>query len=545
MILSDRERIFGVFGGAMGLAGILLFIGVAVASLLSIRSAEGAVNLLEDPVILPALRFTLLQAGLSTLLSILFAIPVAMALARRRRFPGRQWLVRLMAVPMGLPVLIGALGLIGIWGRTGLINDVSRMLGLTEPFSIYGLGGILLAHVFFNMPLAARLLLAGLDRIPGEYWLMAAELGMKPPAVFRFIEWPTMRRLLPGAAGLVFMLCATSFTLVLVLGGGPSATTIEVAIYQALRFDFDPGRAITLAFLQILVTAMILGAMALFPASAHSGSGSGRPGKRFDGDGWGTRLSDGCILVVATVFLCLPLLSIVVSGLGADFGRLLRETSVQRAAVTSLLVSASAGALSVLLGVLLIRAMNALEDRRMSLPARGFSTLLSAVSSLVLLVPTVVLATGWFMILRSSGHVSGYAPAIVVGINTLMALPFVMRVLRPAFAQHIVTTARLSSSLGIRGFARWRLIDLPVLWRSLAMALSFAMALSLGDLGAVALFGSENLMTLPWLIYSRMGSYRTADADGLALLLGLICLVLTIAGTAGAIPSDRERREMK
>ena len=62
-------------------------------------------------------------------------------------------------------------------------------------------------------------------------------------------------------------------------------------------------------------------------------------------------------------------------------------------------------------------------------------------------------------------------------------------------------------------------------------------------LGAVALFGADGLTTLPWLLYSRLGSYRTADADGLALLLGLICLGLTIAGTAGLkIPEERDER---
>jgi len=69
-------------------------------------------------------------------------------------------------------------------------------------------------------------------------------------------------------------------------------------------------------------------------------------------------------------------------------------------------------------------------------------------------------------------------------------------------------------------------------------AFSFAMALSLGDLGAVALFGSDSFVTLPWLVYSRMGSYRTNDADGLALILGVVCLLLTIAGTMG--PARRE-----
>jgi thiamine transport system permease protein len=74
------------------------------------------------------------------------------------------------------------------------------------------------------------------------------------------------------------------------------------------------------------------------------------------------------------------------------------------------------------------------------------------------------------------------------------------------------------------------------------MALSFAMALSLGDLGAVALFGSQDMVTLPWLLYSRMGSYRTADAAGLALFLGLLCLIFTILGTADDVRRPERRK---
>ncbi|MNU08260.1 thiamine transporter membrane protein [compost metagenome] len=49
------------------------------------------------------------------------------------------------------------------------------------------------------------------------------------------------------------------------------------------------------------------------------------------------------------------------------------------------------------------------------------------------------------------------------------------------------------------------------------------------------------MVTLPWLLYSRMGSYRTADAAGLALFLGLICLIFTMLGTAGdrRVPEGR------
>jgi thiamine transport system permease protein len=64
------------------------------------------------------------------------------------------------------------------------------------------------------------------------------------------------------------------------------------------------------------------------------------------------------------------------------------------------------------------------------------------------------------------------------------------------------------------------------------------MALSLGDLGVIALFGSDSVQTLPYLVLARMGSYRTADAAGLALMLGLLCLALMLlASRLGKDPS--------
>jgi thiamine transport system permease protein len=446
-----------------------------------------------------------------------------------------------MAVPMGLPVLIGALGLIGIWGRQGVVNSTLASIGMRELVSIYGLSGILLAHVFFNLPLACRLMLAGLERVPGEYWLVASGLGMKPVSVFRFLEWPAIRRLIPGIAGLIFMLCATSFTLVLTLGGGPAATTIEVAIYQSLRFDFDPARAIALSLLQIGMTATLLAGMALFPAPDDRDATAGRITCRFDGLGFTARLSDGVKILLATVLVGSPLLMIVAAGLRANLATLVTSPVFLRATLTSLTISLSAGLIAVLVAIAIIQARAAIADRRrQGVAARGLSKTLSATSSLVLLVPPVVLGTGWFLALRPFSDVARFAPALIVGINVLMALPFVMRVLAPAFATHQQRTARLVASLGLTRLTRLTRIDAPLLGKPVAMALSFAMALSLGDLGAVALFGSDQLVTLPWLVYSRMGSYRTNDADGLALILGLLCLVLTIVGTMARTPQERD-----
>lgn len=528
-MLTAREYGWSIRAGIIATTAIVLFIVIAAGALL--WSGTGSLSGIFDAWTWRIVRFTLLQATLSTLLSVLLAIPVALALARQNRFPGRIWIIRFLAVPMGLPVLVGALGLIGIWGRQGSINTVLVWTGLSGPVNIYGLSGILLAHVFFNLPLATRMLLAGLERIPGEYWRVSAGLGMRPGSVFRLIEWPAMRKIIPGIAGLIFMLCATSFTLVLILGGGPAATTIEVAIYQALRFDFDPPRAIALSVMQIGMTAIILALLSLVPAENSDGHTHGRPQRRFDASGPGTRFYDGMVIGLLVLFIGLPLVSITIAGAGARLPALVTGPLFLRALATSLTIALSAALLAVACVMAMVAARSAIAaNRKAGHRMKLFAWLMSGSSSLVLLVPPVVLGSGWFLLLHATGMASGAAPVLVTLINMLMALPFVFRILEPAWRSHKSRTSRLAASLGITGWTRLLRIDWPGLKRPVLTAMSFAMALSLGDLGAIALFGTEGFVTLPWLVYSNLGSYRTNDADGYALILGVICLLLAAAG---------------
>lgn len=75
-----------IAAGAFALGGILLFVGLAGAALLGQSAGSAGGGPLFDAYIWRITRFTLLQASLSTLLAILFAIPVARALARQASF---------------------------------------------------------------------------------------------------------------------------------------------------------------------------------------------------------------------------------------------------------------------------------------------------------------------------------------------------------------------------------------------------------------------------------------------------------------------------
>ena len=228
--------------GLLALAFVALLVAGAFAGLVAeaARDWSGAAGAF-DGYMLRIARFTLWQAALSTLLSIVPAILVARAFSRHPAFLGRGLLLRLFAVPLGLPAIVAALGMLALYGRAGFAADLADALGGGRWPDIYGLSGILVAHVFFNLPLATRLVLESLEAVPADQWRLASQLGMGARASFRLVEWPAIRSALPGVAALVFMLCVTSFTLVLTLGGGPAATTLEVAIYQSLRFDFEPA----------------------------------------------------------------------------------------------------------------------------------------------------------------------------------------------------------------------------------------------------------------------------------------------------------------
>jgi thiamine transport system permease protein len=516
-----------ILAGVVALAAVSVLIGGAFAGLVAEAAGDWSGALAAfDPYLFRVARFTLWQALLSTALSIVPALFVARALSRHPAFPGRRFIIGLFAVPLALPAIVAALGILALLGRAGYLAPVfAAATGEAWP-GIYGLSGILVAHVFFNLPLATRLFLEALDTVLADQWRLAAQLGMGARSTFRFVEWPVLRAALPGVAGLVFMLCITSFTIVLTLGGGPRATTLEVAIYQALRFDFDPARAVALTILQVALTIVVVALLARLGANMTGDANLAVARRRPPVAGGAGTFADLVLILAALAFVTGPMAATVAAGLHADLVRLATERAVLAATATSISLSLLAAALAVGLAWSLSATRHALAVRRRAKPAGLFERLADTGAGFVLVVPPIVVGAGWFLLLRNSTDVFALAPIMVVTVNAVMAMPFAIRAIRPAHDAAAARHDRLCASLGVGGWTRLRLVDWPVLRRAIATAFAFGMALSLGDLGVIALFGSDAVQTLPYLLLSRMGSYRTADAAGLALFLGLLCLLL-------------------
>ena len=134
------------------------------------------------------------------------------------------------------------------------------------------------------------------------------------------------------------MLCVTSFTIVLTLGGGPAATTLEVAIYQALRFDFDPARAVALTLAQIALTVAAVWLLTQLGGDPARDANLGVSPRRYLAVAPARGSPTRSLILAAAVFVLGPMAAIVASGLSADLVRLAGEASVRDAGLTSLML---------------------------------------------------------------------------------------------------------------------------------------------------------------------------------------------------------------
>lgn len=523
---------------ALGAGGLILaIVGGALIGLFGLGVRVDLPALAADAYVWAVWRFTLWQAALSTVVSLAGAILLARAISRRPMFPGRRLLVRLLGLPMVVPTIVGTLGVVAVAGRSGWLNDGLALIQPAWRIDIYGMTGILLAHVFFNLPFAARLMLQALDGIPPETWRLASQLGMTGWQVFRLIEGPVIRRAAPGVAGLIFLLCFTSFAPVLLLGGGPPRATLEVAIYQSLRFDFDLDRVLALAALQVGTCCAAFLLVQTLGRAVHSGTD--RPYRVARPDGrrrWG-RIGDYTVILLGVGLLALPLAAVLIDGITGPVGAVLGNPATWAAAGRSLAVGLSAGGLALLLGWGLVLTA---RDLRVRFYRHRSAGLLEVAGALSLVIPPFVVAAGMFVLLRPVTDVVALGLGLVVLVNALMGLPFVIRVLSEAATDVAARHWRLADSLDIGGWRRFRLVDWPLLRRPAGLALAIVTCLSLGDFGVIALFGTRDTMTLPYLLYTQMGGYRLDEAAVTAVLLLSLCVgvFFAIEGLFGRFRTD-------
>lgn len=449
-------------------------------------------SLYFDSWLLRIIRFSIWQALLSAVFSIFLAIPFAIIFAKQT-FKG-EWLIKgLLNLFFIMPVLTIVLGVVAAFA---------------DMINVFSLSGIVVAHVLLNMPFALRLLWQRLSMISPAQIQIAKSLNFSATDMLRWLYLPIILQVIRPVFVLIFLLCFSSFTVVLTLGGGPANTNLEVAIYQALKFDFDPRAAAIYAAIHgviALVCILVLGKRTSFGFEM-----SLQQSKAANYAGWLQRWA----MAVLLALLMLPIMALTLRAFDQAW---VWPTRLGSALITSLQIGI--GSALVALCLAMCRALNPRQTRFARVLDFG-----------LMVSPLMVVTTGLFLLALKLNIAFQITQGLIILLNGLMAMPLILSPLQSRVNASRRRYSKLSDSLVLTPWAIWRLVLWPSMSPVLPWLFCLALVLSIGDLGVAALIGSAQFVTLPILIYQAMGSYQMVLASQLTLfMLGLCGGLLVIA----------------
>lgn len=476
--------------------------------------------------------FTVWQAAASAGLSLLVGIPVA-HLLYRRSFVGRRACRALVAVPFMLPTVV-----VGLAFRT-LLAPSGWLSGLHADGTVFA---ILLAHLFFNATVVVRTVGAAwehLDTRPAE---AARSLGSGQARTFLTVTLPALGPAIAAAGTMVFLFCATSFGVVLVLGGS-RYSTLETEIYRQTSQIGDLRTAAVLSIMQlVLVAAVLVVASRLRSRTEHA--------QRLRATRETVRaLTVGdlpaiAVGLVAAILIVLPMAVLVVrsfqtsDGWGWENYRNLATAgehnvllvSGTRALVNSIQTAVLAAAISLLVGVLLSVVLSRRRPRN-NLVRRAIGAL-DGLMMLPLGVSAVTLGFG-FLIALDAPPLDLRSSALLVPLAQAMVVtPLVVRMVLPVLRSADERLRQAAAVLGAGPVRAWAGVDLPIMGRALIGATAFALAMALGEFGATSFVARPETITLPVMIgrlIGRPGPVNTGMALAASTVLAIVCALVVVA----------------
>ncbi|HSJ26580.1 MAG TPA: iron ABC transporter permease [Acidimicrobiia bacterium] len=490
------------------------FVYPVTSILLEASTGTGGLSFLTTRATTSALWFTLWQATVSTALTLVVAFPLTWVLSTFR-FPGRRLVLAVVTVPFVLPTVVVASAFIAL----GLRDSVAA---------------ILLAHVFFNVSVIVRTVTTVWARLDRSTIEAARVLGASPWQSFRRVTLPLLAPSIGAATSIVFLLCFTSFGIVLILGG-LRHRTIEVEIYQRVTTFLDLPAAGALALVQLVGITAVMAVYArmqerrsrrlrLRPEEQVLRAPRGRE-----------RWTVAAIVGTSLLMVLIPPAVLVARSLrgGAAGWRFLADPAPLAidpgAAIANSLQSAAIAALI----ALLVGVPAAMTIAR---AAPSWGRWVDVVVMLPLGTSAVTIGLGFLVALDRPIDLRT-APIIVPIAHALVAIPFVVRAVLPTIRSIQSVLRDAAAVLGASPRRVWREVDLPLMARAVTVAGGFAAAVSLGEFGATAFIVRPGTITVPTLIFRLLGRPGAVTFSG-AMAMAVILMVM-VAGLVMAL--DRLR----
>jgi len=477
-----------------------------------------------------ALFNSLTVAALGTILSLLLAVPLALAFARFD-FVAKRWIEVAILMSMLSPPFVGAYAWILMFGRSGMVLEFLRGWGIDLP-PIYGSFGIALASAFSHYPVVFLVLRGGLSRVNPALEEAAASLGRGRLAVIRTVTLPLVLPALVTGALLVFLGIIADFGTPSILGEGeryPVLATLAFSLYVS-EIGAEPGMAATTAAILVLLalTLVVLARRLASRRVVANDTGGTRQATMLRGRaGLLLALGTGALVTLANM----PLLVVVGSSFlevrGAVFQSvptLANYTNAFAALGDALWNSLRFAAIALVL-ILVVGALSGYVIARRS-------GVLSRLADLLIMVPFVVpgtvLGIGYATVFNEPPLLLTGTGAIIVVVYFIRRLPFVARASASIVYQIDRGLEEASQSLGVRPLGGFRRVMLPLMRPGLLAGAAIAWVEVFNELSASIVLYTGKTRTLPVAAYQQ----SLAGDVGMAAAYATMLIAITAVALA-------------
>ena len=512
---------------------LAFFYAIPISFLVGNVSPTDFSSVLSDEYIHRLFYETLGQALLSTVLTLLLALPVAFFFAKYS-FKGKRTLEYLLLTTFFVPAFTVAEGLIVLLGETGIINSLlSQLLGTGEPVVkiLYSIWAVILAHVIYYVPLATLILEQGFSSVDQNLVDTARVFSGSALRVFKTVYLNFLTPYAVAASLLVFAFSFITYSTPMLVGG--RFTTLEVEIYAT---RFRPVSS-SIALLQLLLTLSISIIIILFREKSYAPSSASNPveepvSKLFS--------SPGGILLAAYVALLyvfeLAPVAIPVVGPFLDaehsftglfkelydfkfgFGLGFAEILLQSLAI-ALIVSVVSTMLSVAI-VWSSKVSGGVVEKTVSI-----------LMALPLTMSRSSLALG-ILLSYGFGVTRLYGSWILMAIGqSAVVIPLAARIIEASWTRIVKEYREAADAHGATAFFRLIRVEIPLVLPAVVASLLMAFSSSLSDFTFSTFFSTLNLMTLPVAVNLLIDYRRLSLALALTSLLTMLVIIVETAGS--------------
>lgn len=237
------------------IAVLLAFLAVPIVSLLCYASPAVLLDRLAGPLGLQSLELSMFCTLAALVLAVVTGTPLAYWLAKHT-FPGRRVIEVGLQLTIVLPASVAGLGLLLVFGRSGLLGTPLAFVGIQIPFTAVA---VVLAQAFTAVALYVSSARQAFEAVDDELIAASRTLGVSPARTFWRVVLPlSLPGVLTGMA-LGWARALGEFGATLVFAGNlPGRTqTMPLAIYVALESDLTTAVAVAVLLLGVALVPLL------------------------------------------------------------------------------------------------------------------------------------------------------------------------------------------------------------------------------------------------------------------------------------------------